>query len=201
MLQLLVRHARSIVIGILLFIVAIAGYWIYSWQAGKQSAAAARELGAILIVSDTKPRIANLETYLASAPQSMKGTAWFAIMEGARQLQDYPKVYEAWKAIGALEPGLKVPSGLGMSSALAAQSKSKEAVAALDGIAAGLNPADSLLVTSQIAAYAELAGDYNSAIAACDTLSKLPEAAAEAGVWAQKKAELERKKAEAAKSQ
>ncbi len=199
MLQLLVRHARAIVIGILLFIVAIAGYWVHSWQAGKQSVADARELGAILIISDAKQRIAKLETYLASAPQSMQGTAWFAIMEGARQLQDHPKAHDAWKAIGALDPSLKVPAAVGMASALAAQAKYKEALAALDGVSAGLNQTDSLLVNSQIAAYAELAGDYDRAIAACETLSKLPEVTAETNIWAQKKTELERKKAGAAK--
>ena len=199
MLQFLVRHARVIVIGILLFIVAIIGYWVHSWQAGKQYAADAKELGAIVAISDVKQRVDKLEAYLPSAPQTMKANAWFAVMEGARQLQDYPKVHDAWKAIGALDSSLKVPAGMGMASALAAQNKYKEALAALNSIASGLSPADSIIVNTQIVGYAEVAGDYDRALAACDTLLKQPEAMSDATLWAQKKADLEQKKAGTAK--
>lgn len=199
MLRFLVRHARVIVIGILLFIAAIIGYWIHSWQAGKQSAADARELGAILAVSDAGQRLSKLEAYLAGSSRPLEATAWFAVMEGARQLQDYPRVHDAWKAIGSLDPSLKVPAGMGMASALAAQNKYKEALAALDGVSSGLNQTDAFMVNTQIVIYAEVAGDYDRALAACDTLLKMPEAMPDASLWTQKKADLERKKAEAAK--
>jgi tetratricopeptide (TPR) repeat protein len=195
----LVRHTRSIVIGILLFIIAIAGYWVHSWQADKQQAADARELGAILTISDAGQRVSKLQAYLASSPQSLKATAYFAMMEGARQLQDHPKVYDAWHAIGALHPSLKVTADMGMASALAAQNKFKEALAALDGASAGANQAEAVIVNTQIAFYAEVAGDYDRALAACDALLKLPEAIGDARTWTQKKADLEHKKAIAAK--
>lgn len=199
MLQFLVRHARVIVIGILLFIVAIIGYWVHSWQAGKQYAADAKELGAIVAMSDVKQRLDKLEAYLPSAPQKMKANALFAVMEGARQLQDYPKVHDAWKAIGALDPSLKVPAGMGMASALAAQNKFKEAMASLDSISSGLSQIDSTIINTQLVGYAELAGDYDRAIATCDALLKSPEVTQDANFWVQKKAALEQKKAGAAK--
>ena len=199
MLQFLVSHARTIVIGILLFIVAIAGYWVYSWQAGKQDAVAARDLGGILILSDAGQRLSKLEAYLPSAPKALKGTVLFAMMESAAQLKDYPKLQAVWQAIGDLDPNLKTTAALGTASALAEQGKYKEAAAALNGLDLGANTIDALLVNTQIAAYAEAASDYDRAIAACDTLLKLPEASQDANLWAQKKAVLEQKKAGAAK--
>ena len=198
-LRFLVRHARVIVIGLLLFIIAIAGYWVHSWQADKQKAADARELGAILIISDARQRVNKLEAYLASAPQSLKATVCFAMMESARQLQDYPKVYSAWYAIGALNPSLKVTAGMGMASALAAQNQFKEALTVLDGVSVGANQAEAMIVNTQIALYAEVAGEYDRALAACDTLLTLDRAMPDARIWTQKKAELEQKKAGAAK--
>lgn len=195
MLQFLVRHAVTIVIIFLLFIAAIAGYWIYSWQSGKQSASDARALGAVLVISHPAQRLGKLEEYLASAPESMKGAAWFAAMESARQLNDYPKLYEAWQAISALDPSLKVTAGLGMASALSGQGKAKEALALLDGLSANLSQADSMLVNSQIVSLAEALGDYTRALAACDALTKLPDTIADVNFWTQKKAELELKTA------
>ena len=193
MLQFLIMHARSIVIGILLFIVAIVAYWVYSWQADKQKAADAKELGTILTIIEAGQRANRLEAYLVSSPQSLKATAWFALIESARQLQDYPRVHNAWQALGKLDPALKIPAGMGMASALAAQNKFKEALVALDSISAQLSQADAFIVNTHVALYAEVAGDYDRARAACDILLNLPEVAQDARFWTQKKSELEQK--------
>lgn len=198
MLQFLVRHARSIVFGILLFIVAIVGYWVYSWQAGKQHTANTRDLGVILIISDAEQRLSKLEAYIPSAPESLKGAAWFAVLESARQLKNYPKIQAAWQAIGELDPSLKVTASVGKASALAAQNKYKEALDALSGLS-NLSQPDSFIVNPRIIAYAEVAGDYDRAIAACDAQLKLADSTLDPNVWLQKKAELEKKKAAAAK--
>ncbi|MDR2487909.1 MAG: hypothetical protein LBD42_00105 [Desulfovibrio sp.] len=200
MLQFLIRYARLIVIGILCSIAAIAGYWLYTWQTDRQTGAAARELGSILIVSDAGQRLNKLETYLVSAPQSMRNTALFAVMESARQLQDYPKLYAVWKDIGEIDPVLRVPAGFGMASALAAQNKYMEAVAVLEGVSAYTNRRETFAVNSQIIAYAEASGDYARALAACGVLLESPQAAGEVTFWTQKKAELERKQAESGKT-
>jgi hypothetical protein len=198
MLLFLIRHAWTIVIGIVCAIAAIAGFWIHSWRLDRQTAADARELGAILVTADPGQRLSRLETYLAAAPQGMRSAVLFSMLESARQMGDYPKLAALWNDIGELDPAFRMPAAFGMASALAAQDKYAQALTVLDGLSAGVSPAQAPIVNNRIIAYAEACGDYARALAACDALLGNPQAAQEAHIWTQKKKDLERKKAAAA---
>ena len=199
MLQFLIRHASVIVLGFFLFIAAIVGYWVYSWHSDKQNTADAKELGALVSIADPERRLAKLEEYLPSAPKSTRATAWFAVMESARALRNYPKLFTAWEAIGKLDPSLKTTAGLGMAAALASQDKYREALDTLDTLLPGLSESDAVLVNTQIVPYAEAIKDYARALKASEALAAAPDTAVDVTFWARKKADLERIVAEASK--
>lgn len=195
MLQFLARHARSIVIVFLLFIAAIIGYWVYSWQSGKQTSADIRELGSLLIITDPTTRLSKLDDYLRSAPEKMRPSAWFAALEAAREAGNQEKVRSAWQAIATLDAKLGNMAALGTASSLASQDKYQEAAAVLAKAVAGAKGAEAALLNMQLVLYAEVAGDYKRALEACDALVRLQDESVESRFWEQKKAALEQKTA------
>lgn len=200
LLTFLVAHAAKIVLGIVLFIAAIGGYWFFSAQSESKRLEEVKELGQILIVSDPKLRLEKLEAFVTSAPASVQGAAWFEILNTAASLQDNAKIYAAWERISQLDASLRVPAGLGMANALAAQGKQREALDVLTGLSVGAQSPDVMNVQPQIILLAELVGDYKQAVAACDVLMTVPGAnPEETKIWGQKKAELEQKASGAAK--
>ena len=195
MMQFLVNHARTIALGIVVFIVAIAGYWVYSWNSGKQQTAALQELGRVIVIADASERLKALDAYLASAPAATKNAVLFAQAEAAQELKDYARAYSAWEAISKIDPTVKVTGTFGMVQALIAQEKYKEALGLLEGISSKTNVADVVNVNSQIIVIAENLGDYKRAIAACDTILSQPELVTDMNLWSQKKAALEQEAA------
>ncbi len=197
MLRFLTQHARLLAVGIVLFIVAIGGFWIYEWQAGKQTVAEQQEFGRIVTAGKAEDRLKALEAYVQTAPSSMRNAAWFAIAEAAQAVKDYPKAYTAWEKIAGSDASMKVPGTFGMAQALIDQGKPKEALALLDGISSGLAKADALNVNNRIVLLAESLGDYKRAIAACDAVLGDPELAGQGGLWLQKKTALQQRLAAA----
>lgn len=197
LMRFLIAHARFIVIGIILFIVAIAGYSLYAWRADSSLQAEARELGQYLVISDPAMRLAQLEAYAPNAPASVQRPLQFAIMEAATATGDADKAYAAWKAISGYGPAMKVVAAKGMAAILADQGKYKEALALLSGIAGDLSGGNLISVNTRIVLLAEVVGDYHRALAACEAILSDPQAVSESVIWAQKKGELEAKLAAA----
>lgn len=199
LLTFLVAHAGKLALGIVLFLVAIAGYWVYLSQSESRRAEDLKALGQILVISDPAMRLEKLEAYLPTAPASVRGAAWFETLNAASQAQEQEKVYTAWNEVRQLGESMAVPAGVGMANALAAQGKYREALDVLEGVSSGSRNLDVLLVQSHILLLAEVLGDYKRAVAACDAMLSAPDADAdEARIWSQKKAELEEKAAESA---
>jgi len=192
----LVAHARKIALVLVLFILAIGGYWFYASKADKVALEDAQALGAILIISDPAMRLERLNAYAPSAPDSVRRETWYAIANAATQVNDFPRAYTAWETILGFAPELKATASLGMAGALAQQEKYAEALALLNGALAGLKEPDAINVNMRIVLLAEALGDYPRAIAACDAILSTAEAAANPGSlnqYGQKKAELEEK--------
>lgn len=195
MLLFLTKNAKSIAVFIILFIAGIVGYWFYAAEAEKSRQEEILSLGKILLLSDQKTRLEQLEGFVASAPDSVKREAWFSIMEAATQLKDYPKVYAAWEKIKDFDPDIRVTATIGMADALSAQEKYKEALALLDGISGKLKSPDIAPVNSRIVLLAENLEDYARAMTACDALLGLPGSQMDVAMWSQKKTVLEQKAA------
>jgi tetratricopeptide (TPR) repeat protein len=200
LLTFLVAHARKLAFGLVLCIVAIGGYWAYSSQSESRRAEELKALGPILVISDPQTRLEKLEAFLPTAPASVRGAAWFAVLDAASQLENQEKIHTAWSNIRNLGESMVVPAGMGMANALAAQGKYREALDVLEGLSLAPNNPEALAVQSHILLLAEILEDYPRAIVACDALLSTPGADPnEAGIWSQKKAELEKKAAGAVK--
>lgn len=205
LLTFLIAHAAKIAIAIVLFIVAIAGYWIYSWQAENKRAEEVALLGKLLVISDPAMRLEALEGFLPTAPESVRRTAWFSVLDAAIQLEDQEKIYSAWKAVSEMDPAIRIPATLGMANSLTAREQYREALALLEGVSGSLQDTESVEVNIRIALLAEMLGDYQRAVKACDAVTASPLLdPSEVRLWAQKKnalsAAMEADKAKDAKA-
>jgi predicted negative regulator of RcsB-dependent stress response len=193
LLRFLLSKAKFAAVGLLLIIAAVAGRHFYSTQAENQKLEEAEALGRILVISAPSLRLEKLEEFMAVAPASVRTAGWLAVMEAATLLQNNDKVYNAWKEIGAADPSLKVASAMGMAGALAARDKFREALDLLDAVSGGLEAGEAADVNSRIVILAELTGDLQRAVRACDAVTGLPSGSADMKFWAQKKLELQEK--------
>lgn len=192
----LLAHSAKIALCLVLFIVAIGGYWFYSWKSEGARREEAAELGKILVISDPSIRMERLQNFIGSAPDSVKRSAWFSMLETASLLEDNQKLYDAWKAISEMDRNIKVPATLGMANALTAQDKYAEALTLLDSISSDLRQVEATEVNIRIALLAELQSDYTRALKACDAVTSDPLLdPAEARLWGQKKDDLAAKAA------
>jgi predicted negative regulator of RcsB-dependent stress response len=197
MLQFLIDNTRYIVLGIILFIIAIVGYWLYTSNVENTRAERQLEFGRLLIGKTGPERITALEEYLKTAPSSLHAAAWFAIAEAAQMEQDYPKTYQAWEQIAKLDPEIKVTATLAMAQSLEEQKKDQAALDLLDSISSGLNSADQYNVNTRITILAENLGNYDRAIAACEAIAANPDVAGDAVFWRQKLLVLQKKASDA----
>ena len=196
MLRFLANNARIIALALVVFIAAIIGYWVYSDMAVKDRDTEIASLGKILLVSDAKTRLSQLEEFAASAPKSVQRQAWYSIMETAFELSDYDRQYTAWEKIRGFDDSIRITATIGMADALSSQGKYKEALSTLEGVTNGLKDVAAPPVYMRILALAEYLGDYNRALSACDTLLSKTTNQADISLWTQKKALLEEKIAE-----
>ena len=196
MLQFLIDHARIIALGVVLFIIAIVGYWFYASKMERVKAEQELEFGRLVTGKTGAARIAALEEYLKTAPKELHASAWFAIAEAAGQEKDYVKAYAAWEQIAKLNPSIRITATLAMAQALSDQDKNAEALKLLDSVSGNLGLNDIVNVNSRIAILAENLGQYDRAIAACEAITANP-SVGDTTFWTQKIASL-RKKAAAA---
>ncbi len=195
MLLFLSRHARSIALGVLLFIVGIVGYWIYSGQMEAKRKEDVLGYGQLLLISDPKTRLEKLETFVNGAPDAVRRAAWFSIMEAAHQLKDYDKLYTAWEKIRGFDDSFAVTATVAMADARSSQGKYEDALRLLEGVAASAKPAEVSLVNSRIVFLAESLKNYSRAILACDAMIGKVGGETDTQMWSQKKMELEQKAA------
>lgn len=198
LLRFLIAHAVKIAVGIVLFIALIAAYWLYNAHSDSRRQAEARELGQYMIISDPALRLEKLEAYAPNAPESIKTPLAFAMMEAATALQDQDKIFAAWKIISERDALIRPTATLGMASSLANQGKFDQALSLLVTAAQGLTGGDSRNVNSRIIFLAEVTGDLDKALSACEALINQAPSPDEAVLWHQKRTDLEAKIKQAA---
>jgi predicted negative regulator of RcsB-dependent stress response len=195
MLRFLIAHARLIVLGVILFLLAIGGYWYYDARQTRVRDELRLEFGRLLTSRQGQDRLAALEEYLKSAPSSLHAAAWFAMAETARELREHAREAAAWERIAGRDPAMRVPATLAMAGALAAQGKRREALDALEALVPGLPEQDLAAVSERIVLLAEALGDFDRAIVACEAIAAREALAGDAGFWMRKVAALQKKAA------
>lgn len=99
LLEFLVRHARAIGLLIVLFIVVVAGYGIYSWQSNSARRDAAQELGKLVIVQPSTEQLQKVLTLADSAPSGVRAAAYLEAAAMAQALSDKTAAADAWEKL------------------------------------------------------------------------------------------------------
>jgi tetratricopeptide (TPR) repeat protein len=193
MLQFLIAHARLIVLGVVLFLLAIGGYWLYDARQTRIRDELRLEFGRLLTSRHGQDRLAALEEYLKTAPASLHAAAWFAMAETAREVRDPAREYAAWERIAGLDSAMRVTASLAMAETLAAQEKRQEALDLLESLIPGLPDRDLAAVNERIVFLAEALGNFDRAIVACEAVIAGQSPAGNGGFWTRKIALLQQK--------
>lgn len=197
LLEFLAAHAQSIIAGIVLFILAIGGYWAYSSYAASRLAAQQQEFSQIVAANQGEARLRALETYLPTAPESIKLTALLTLAQTAQEVGDHKTAHSAWEQLGQRQPDLRIEATSGMAQALVALGEPQKALQLLDSLIPNLPGSYQIHVNSQIVAIAETMGDYKRAIAACEAIIQapakfnVPVSPTKLGFWTQRLAALQ----------
>lgn len=194
-LQFLIDHARLIALAVVVFIVAIFGYWLYARNEAARIAEEQIHFGKVIQGKAGAERVTALDAFIQTAPESLKPAAWFALAEAALEAENHEKVYEAWKNIAGIDPAIRVTATVAMADALVKMGKTPDALTLLDDANKGLTPDDALIVNGRIAALAENIHDYPRAIAACEAITANPTVDTDHAFWAQKTVYLRQKAA------
>lgn len=197
LLEFLALHAQSIIAGIVLFILAIGGYWAYSAYAASRLTAQQQEFSQIVAANQGEARLRALEKYLPTAPESIKLTALLTLAQTAQELGDHKAAHAAWEQLAQQQPDLRIEATSGMAQALVALGEPQKALQLLDSLIPNLPASYQIHVNSQIVAIAETMGDYKRAIAACEAIIQapvkfnLPVSPTKLGFWTQRLAALQ----------
>ena len=197
LLEFLAVHAQSIIAGIVLFILAIGGYWAYSSYTASQLTAQQQEFSKIVAANQGEARLRALEAYLKTAPDTIRLTALLTLAQSAQDIGDYKTAYSAWEQLAKQQPDLRVEATSGMAQALIEQGEKQKALQLLDALIPGLPASYQIHVNSQIVALAETMGDYKRAVAACEAIIQapakfnVPVSPTKLGFWSQRLAALQ----------
>ena len=204
LLNFLVKNRRVLGLALLVLVLAMVGYGVYTWRSGKQLAASQAELGRILVMASDTERLAKLKAFAVDAPSSMRDGLQLAIARSASLAKDYPAAVAAWDTL-TKNPNAAVYAVaiVGKAENLILQNRDADALAVLLGAVVQNNMAASNLINSLVVDLAEKLGDYPKAIAASEKLVTGSAAGGveEANFWRQKAASLRLAQAEQQQSQ
>ncbi len=159
--EFLVHNLKPIAIGCCALILAAAVYaGVNAWRE-RSAAKAADALGVILIEkTDSKARVAALETFLKDTPSSLRPTVLLELAASAMVDKQFDKAATAWTELeGSPSADMKVIAGIGHARSLLLSGKAAEALALLQALKAKSPEAYAMPITRQIAVAAEQSGN------------------------------------------
>ncbi len=169
LLQFLIKHALTIMIGLGLFVVVLVGVGTYNWYTNKTEAAAQLELSRIMIALQGKERIEALESFLPSAPASLQTATTLDIAESLMEMQDYDAAAQRFGDIATKleqenpQSAMGILAALNQGQALILAQKPAEALGVLEKLLPRV-PHEQLLVVQQALAEAAVqAGEETKA--------------------------------------
>lgn len=191
LLQFITKHARTIVIIFVLFIVAIIANWIYSRYARSATMERRMDVGKILVMTDHNARMAALDKYLETSPKEMRTQILFAVMESAIATENFEKASTIWLELGKEKKGLDFLSKMGAAQAFAAQEKYSEAIGIYEGLVEKAKDQQKEIINREILSLSELSGNLVRAVQACEALLADPMTTdSDRSAWSQKLAAL-----------
>lgn len=195
LLELLIRHSKLIFLVLIALIAAIVAAGIMEYRSSSSQRDAEEALGKIIIMPEDPSKLAALQEYADKADAKMKNAALFALMYSAGQQGDREKAVATWDAIAKNNEGaIKIIATIAEANNLAASGKQAEAIAVLESLQAQAGPAAVSTINAMIADLAESAGDWDKAIAACESIIRTEGSNQDKSIWEQRIAYFQTKK-------
>lgn len=167
----LTENLRLIIGAIVAALVLAGAAGIWQWQTQRAARQASDDLGAILTQKKGKERLDALTAFAEKAPDSVRLNALFSLADAAMASRDWNAAAGAYARIeAATGPALGIPAGIGRAGALLEAGKAKEALDVLTALAAKAPEAFQGIISVQLVAAAEAAGDDKAALAAYEAL-------------------------------
>lgn len=145
----------------------VAGWSGFSWMQEQARQEANEALGAILLSTNGTEQVEALEGLLASAPGPVDNAVRLALAKMYMELQDYGQAAKMWEQIAnSAEPPMDITAGMGHAETLAVLGQAKEALQVIAGLKADAPENFTVALLRLEAQVAEMAGEYQQAIAA-----------------------------------
>lgn len=174
-LDFLARNAKSIILGVVAFIVVIAGYGVYEYTERQAIAESKKALGDIIVNKPLTERESLLKAYLEQAPEELKAAALMELARAQQASGKYEEAAASWGNLAAASNGpVSVIAGMGQAKALSEAGKHDEALGILQSLEGAAGKAFAATLHKDTAQVAEAAGKYDVAVAEYEKL--LPEA-------------------------
>jgi len=169
----LTQHWRPLALITVAIVVIAAGYAAYVIAGQHSKGKGMNALGDIIATKTGPERLTALESYLASAPSSVKAAVLLEIARTAQDQKAFDKAAKAWAELAAIAPeGTRELAILGQATALAYGGDKSQAVKILSDFLPKAPKAFQIVATRQLAVIAEEAQAWNEALAANQKLAQ-----------------------------
>ncbi|NDV18046.1 transcriptional regulator [Pseudodesulfovibrio sp. JC047] len=167
------KHQKQLILAVCVIIALAALYAGYNAYAAKSEASAQAELGAILVKTQGKDRIPQLEALLDTVPASVKPAVAMEIAQASMTHGEYAKAVTYWDMlINETESDMQFAARIGKVKALMLTGKNADALTDMKALADTASEAYAVPVYRQLALTAESAGDTTEALAAYKKLAE-----------------------------
>lgn len=195
MLDFLLKHASKIFFALVAFIVVVVAFGIWNYADGNNYKEAGEALGKILIMPEDANKIAALEEFSASAEKPLRQAALMALAQSASLQKQYDKAAAAWtEAAPLLDAGNRLVANISLANIMALGGRHSEALASLEALVKTAPEEMRVTINAQIVGLAEVLGEWDKAIAACEAIIPAVKNPVDQGLWQQRLAYFTAKK-------
>ena len=173
LLRFVIEKSRIIVSCVVVLLLVIIGVGGWQWHQSRVERDAHLELGRILVGTEGAGRIAALETFLPSVPESMRPGVQLEIAVAAIGLEQYAKAAEAYGAVAAADPkgAMGLMAAMNQADVLQREGKYAEALVIFDALEKSAPESLRPSILEGQALSAEQAGKLDRALAAYESIA------------------------------
>jgi hypothetical protein len=172
LLQYIARHAAVIMVSLGLFAASVVGVGAWQWYASKRDEEAQTQFSRLLLQPQGTARVSALESFAATAPESVRLAAWMELGLAALAEKDAAKASAAFARVAALDRDKPFGAVAALSEAqtLMQAGKAAEALALLEPLENTVHENMRVQVRGLIALNAWQAGKADRAVKAYEDL-------------------------------
>lgn len=166
LLNFVLKHIKSIALGLFLLVSVIAGAGIYNYMHEQKILNAQQTLMDLSAGASTEAQLHELKAFAQSAPEQVRPAALLALAKAALRVHDYASAADAWGTLQKLNvDSMRDLAGMGRADAYARMGDYKMAQQVLTEMLPVASEAYKLPAKHQLAIMAEKSGDVATSAA------------------------------------